>query len=121
MIHCRAYTQRLMRAAATVAKATAGDVDRAVTSAQAALDSTAWGGILPAERGRRRRRDHLLIGVRNPNPGREEEAGPEDRAQGAGAPAFQALAARGPGDVEVNRLGEALQLDLPDRLEAQML
>ena len=37
---------------ATVAKATASDVDRAVTTAQAALDSSAWGGILPAERGR---------------------------------------------------------------------
>ena len=37
---------------ATVAKATAQDVDRAVRSAHAALQSKAWGGILPAERGR---------------------------------------------------------------------
>jgi aldehyde dehydrogenase (NAD+) len=37
---------------ATVAKATKADVARAVESAQAALDSPAWGGIAPAERGR---------------------------------------------------------------------
>jgi aldehyde dehydrogenase (NAD+) len=37
---------------ATVAKATAADVSRAVASAHAALESKAWGGILPAERGR---------------------------------------------------------------------
>ncbi|HSC14992.1 MAG TPA: aldehyde dehydrogenase family protein [Gammaproteobacteria bacterium] len=37
---------------ATVAKATKADVDRAVASAQAALDPAAWGGIAPAERGR---------------------------------------------------------------------
>src|SRR4030095_6704276 len=37
---------------ATVAKATKADVDRAVQSAQAALESKAWGGAAPAERGR---------------------------------------------------------------------
>jgi aldehyde dehydrogenase (NAD+) len=37
---------------ATVAKATKQDMKRAVQSARAALDSKAWGGILPAERGR---------------------------------------------------------------------
>ena len=37
---------------ATVAKATKADVHRAVTSAHAAMNSKAWGGILPAERGR---------------------------------------------------------------------
>jgi aldehyde dehydrogenase (NAD+) len=37
---------------ATVAKATKADVARAVASAQAALDSNAWGGLAPAERGR---------------------------------------------------------------------
>src|SRR5262245_50837084 len=37
---------------ASVAKATAADVSRAVESAHAALDSKAWGGLVPAERGR---------------------------------------------------------------------
>jgi aldehyde dehydrogenase (NAD+) len=37
---------------ATVAKATKADVGRAVQSAQAALESKAWGGMAPAERGR---------------------------------------------------------------------
>jgi len=37
---------------AKVAKATKADVDRAVRSAQAALESKAWGGAAPAERGR---------------------------------------------------------------------
>jgi aldehyde dehydrogenase (NAD+) len=37
---------------ATVAKATRADVDRAVTAAQHALESKAWGGAPPAERGR---------------------------------------------------------------------
>jgi aldehyde dehydrogenase (NAD+) len=37
---------------ATVAKATKADVSRAVAAAHAALESKAWGGILPAERGR---------------------------------------------------------------------
>jgi aldehyde dehydrogenase (NAD+) len=37
---------------ATVAKATKTDVDRAVRAAGAALDSKAWGGAAPAERGR---------------------------------------------------------------------
>ena len=37
---------------ATVAKATKDDVSRAVSAAHAALESKAWGGILPAERGR---------------------------------------------------------------------
>src|SRR5262245_18893935 len=37
---------------ATVAKATKSDVDRAVQAAHAALDSKAWGGMAPAERGR---------------------------------------------------------------------
>jgi acyl-CoA reductase-like NAD-dependent aldehyde dehydrogenase len=37
---------------ATVAKATAADVDRAVASANDALSSKAWGGLAPAERGR---------------------------------------------------------------------
>ena len=37
---------------ATVAKATKSDVDRAVSAAHAAMDSKAWGGIVPAERGR---------------------------------------------------------------------
>src|SRR6185436_19411620 len=37
---------------ATVAKATKADVDRAVASAHAALESKAWGGMAPAERGR---------------------------------------------------------------------
>src|SRR6187401_729530 len=37
---------------ATVAKATKADVDRAVNAAQAALESKAWGGAPPAERGR---------------------------------------------------------------------
>jgi acyl-CoA reductase-like NAD-dependent aldehyde dehydrogenase len=37
---------------ATVAKATRDDVDRAVQAAHAALESKAWGGMAPAERGR---------------------------------------------------------------------
>lgn len=37
---------------ATVAKATREDVSRAVAAAQGAMASAAWGGILPAERGR---------------------------------------------------------------------
>jgi aldehyde dehydrogenase (NAD+) len=37
---------------ATVAKATKADVDRAVAAAHAALESKAWGGMAPAERGR---------------------------------------------------------------------
>ncbi len=37
---------------ARVAKATKADVDRAVQAARRAMDSTAWGGIAPAERGR---------------------------------------------------------------------
>jgi acyl-CoA reductase-like NAD-dependent aldehyde dehydrogenase len=37
---------------ATVAKATRADIRRAVQSAHAALESKAWGGMLPAERGR---------------------------------------------------------------------
>ena len=37
---------------ASVAKATKADVDRAVASAHAALESKAWGGMVPAERGR---------------------------------------------------------------------
>jgi acyl-CoA reductase-like NAD-dependent aldehyde dehydrogenase len=37
---------------ATVAKATKADVDRAVEAAHAALESKAWGGAAPAERGR---------------------------------------------------------------------
>ena len=37
---------------ASVAKATKADIARAVQSARAALDAKAWGGILPAERGR---------------------------------------------------------------------
>lgn len=37
---------------ANVAKATATDVSRAIAAAQAAMESAAWGGILPAERGR---------------------------------------------------------------------
>jgi acyl-CoA reductase-like NAD-dependent aldehyde dehydrogenase len=37
---------------ATVAKSTKQDVDRAVRSAKAALDSKAWRGMVPAERGR---------------------------------------------------------------------
>jgi acyl-CoA reductase-like NAD-dependent aldehyde dehydrogenase len=37
---------------ATLSKATKADVDRAVTAAQHALESKAWGGAAPAERGR---------------------------------------------------------------------
>jgi len=37
---------------ATVGKATKADVDRAVQAAHAALESKAWGGMAPAERGR---------------------------------------------------------------------
>jgi len=37
---------------ATIAKATRDDVNRAVDSAHAALESKAWGGLAPAERGR---------------------------------------------------------------------
>jgi aldehyde dehydrogenase (NAD+) len=37
---------------ASVAKATKADVDRAVRAAHVALESTAWGGMVPAERGR---------------------------------------------------------------------
>jgi acyl-CoA reductase-like NAD-dependent aldehyde dehydrogenase len=37
---------------ATVAKATRDDVNRAVDAAHAALESKAWGGMAPAERGR---------------------------------------------------------------------
>jgi aldehyde dehydrogenase (NAD+) len=37
---------------ATVAKATKADVDRAVNAAHSALESSAWGGAAPAERGR---------------------------------------------------------------------
>jgi acyl-CoA reductase-like NAD-dependent aldehyde dehydrogenase len=37
---------------ARVAKATKADIDRAVQAARRAIDSKAWGGIAPAERGR---------------------------------------------------------------------
>jgi acyl-CoA reductase-like NAD-dependent aldehyde dehydrogenase len=37
---------------ASVAKATKADVDHAVAAAHAALESKAWGGMAPAERGR---------------------------------------------------------------------
>jgi aldehyde dehydrogenase (NAD+) len=37
---------------ATVAKSTRADIDRAVQAAREALDSKAWGGMAPAERGR---------------------------------------------------------------------
>ena len=37
---------------ATVAKATRADIDRAVDTAQAAFEGKAWGGMVPAERGR---------------------------------------------------------------------
>ena len=37
---------------ATVAKATKADVSRAVAAAHGAMDSKAWGGLAPAERGR---------------------------------------------------------------------
>src|SRR5215210_1313746 len=37
---------------ATVAKSTKADVNRAVQAAQSALDSKAWRGMAPAERGR---------------------------------------------------------------------
>ena len=37
---------------ATVAKATKADIDRAVETAHAAFEGKAWGGMLPAERGR---------------------------------------------------------------------
>jgi aldehyde dehydrogenase (NAD+) len=37
---------------ATVAKATAADIDAAVAAAHRAMESKAWGGIAPAERGR---------------------------------------------------------------------
>ena len=37
---------------ATVAKATKADVSRAVAAAHAAMDSSTWGGMAPAERGR---------------------------------------------------------------------
>jgi len=37
---------------AIVAEATAADIDRAVASARRALESPAWGGLAPAERGR---------------------------------------------------------------------
>ena len=40
------------RVLATVAKATAADIDAAVAAAHRALESKAWGGIAPAERGR---------------------------------------------------------------------
>lgn len=46
---------------ARVAKATAADIDRAVNAAQAALDSNAWGGMAPAERGRIMQRIALKI------------------------------------------------------------
>src|SRR5437762_11861638 len=39
-------------ALASVAKATKADVRRAVQSARSALESAAWGGLAPAERGR---------------------------------------------------------------------
>jgi aldehyde dehydrogenase (NAD+)/betaine-aldehyde dehydrogenase len=46
---------------AVVAKATKSDVDRAVTAAHNALDSKAWGGAPPAERGRMMQRiAHML-------------------------------------------------------------
>src|SRR5690242_7653757 len=37
---------------ATVAKATKADVSRAVAAAHGAMESKAWGGLAPAERGR---------------------------------------------------------------------
>ena len=40
------------RVLATIAKATAADVDAAVQAARRALDAREWGGIAPAERGR---------------------------------------------------------------------
>jgi acyl-CoA reductase-like NAD-dependent aldehyde dehydrogenase len=52
---------------ASVAKATAVDVDRAVRSAQRALESKAWGGSPPAERGR------MMIRIAQALRGHEEE------------------------------------------------
>lgn len=46
---------------AVVAKATKADIDRAVASAQRALESKAWGGAAPAERGRIMQRIALKI------------------------------------------------------------
>ena len=49
---------------ARVAKATKADVDRAVAAARRALDSNAWGGLPPAERGRILYRIAQAIGER---------------------------------------------------------
>jgi acyl-CoA reductase-like NAD-dependent aldehyde dehydrogenase len=46
---------------ARVSKATSADIDRAVTAAHRALESKAWGGIAPADRGRIMNRIALAI------------------------------------------------------------
>lgn len=51
-------------ALARLASAAQPDVDRAVRAARAALDSTAWGGLAPAERGRILHRIALAIRAR---------------------------------------------------------
>ena len=67
---------------ATVAKATKADVDRAVQSAQAALESKAWGGLAPAERGRIMNR----IAQRDPRARRGAGDAREPRQRQAAAP-----------------------------------
>src|SRR5215471_17847950 len=62
---------------ATVAKATVEDVSRAVAAAHAALESKAWGGILPAERGRIMQRIAAMLRART-----EELAHLESRDNG---------------------------------------
>jgi acyl-CoA reductase-like NAD-dependent aldehyde dehydrogenase len=62
---------------ATVAKATKADVSRAVAAAHAAMESKAWGGILPAERGRIMQRMAAMLRVHS-----EELATLESRDNG---------------------------------------
>src|SRR5215471_12718099 len=62
---------------ATVAKATKADVSRAVAAAHAAMESKAWGGILPAERGRIMQRIAAMLRART-----EELAHLESRDNG---------------------------------------
>jgi acyl-CoA reductase-like NAD-dependent aldehyde dehydrogenase len=62
---------------ATVSKATKADVARAVAAAHAAMESKAWGGILPAERGRIMQRIAAMLRART-----EELAHLESRDNG---------------------------------------
>ena len=79
------------RALATVAKATAADVDRAVQSAQAALESKAWGGIAAG----RARPHHVADRAGASRPRRGAGDAREPRQRQAAAPGAHGRAGRG--------------------------